>query len=146
MKKMNKLFLLVMLPALLLMAINNAIAAGGKTKPEDAAVASAQNWLKTVDSGKYGQAWDQAAQYFKNVVPKANFEESFRGVRSPLGKVMKRSLESAKYTKTLPGAPDGEYTVIQFKTEFENKRESVETITPQKEKDGRWRVSGYYIK
>ena len=146
MKKMNKLFLLVMLPALLLMTINNAIAAGGKTKPEDAAVASAQNWLKTVDSGKYGQAWDQAAEYFKNAVPKANFEESFRGVRSPLGKAMKRSLESAKYTKTLPGAPDGEYVVIQFKTEFENKRESVETITPQKEKDGRWRVSGYYIK
>lgn len=146
MKKMNKLFVLVMLPALLLLAVYDAKAGGGKTKPEDAAVMSAQNWLKIVDSGEYGPAWDQAAEYFKNAVSKENFEESLRGVRRPLGKVMKRSLDSAKYTKTLPGAPDGEYVVIQFKTEFENKRKSVETITPQKEKDGLWKVSGYYIK
>ena len=145
MKKMNKLLVLLMLPVLLMLTADES-KAGGKTKPEDAAVMSAQNWLKIVDSGEYGPAWDHAAEYFKNAVSKENFEESLRGVRRPLGKVMKRSLESAKYTKTLPGAPDGEYVVIQFRTEFENKRKSVETITPQKEKDCHWRVSGYYIK
>jgi hypothetical protein len=45
-----------------------------------------------------------------------------------------------------PGAPDGEYVVIQFETSFEKKKSSIETITPIKEKDGSWRVSGYYIK
>ena len=47
---------------------------------------------------------------------------------------------------SLPGAPDGEYVVIQFEASFGNKRASVETVTPMLDKDGQWRVSGYYIK
>ena len=31
-------------------------------------------------------------------------------------------------------------------TSFQNKKSAVETITPMKENDGKWRVSGYYIK
>jgi hypothetical protein len=54
-------------------------------------------------------------------------------------------VESAQYRTSLPGAPDGEYVVIRFKTEFENKKEAYETVTPMKDKDGEWRVSGYYI-
>ncbi|HWN92533.1 MAG TPA: DUF4019 domain-containing protein, partial [Verrucomicrobiae bacterium] len=48
--------------------------------------------------------------------------------------------------RTLPGAPDGEYVVIQYETAFENKASAVETITPMLDKDGSWRISGYYIK
>ena len=47
---------------------------------------------------------------------------------------------------SIPGAPDGEYVVIQFKTSFENKKSGIETVTPMLDKDGKWRVSGYYIK
>jgi len=36
--------------------------------------------------------------------------------------------------------------VIQFETSFEKKMSSLETIKPMKEKDGSWRVSGYYLK
>jgi len=53
---------------------------------------------------------------------------------------------SKKYMTSLPGAPDGEYVVIQYKTSFENKKDAVETVTPMKDEDGVWRVSGYYIK
>ena len=41
---------------------------------------------------------------------------------------------------------DEEYVVIQFNTVFENKAKAVETITPMKDPDGKWEVSGYYIK
>lgn len=50
------------------------------------------------------------------------------------------------YTKKLPGAPDGEYVVIQYESSFEHKQSAVETVTPMLDKDGKWRVSGYYIK
>ena len=46
----------------------------------------------------------------------------------------------------MPGAPDGEYVVIQFETSFENKKHAIETVTPMMDKDGTWRVSGYYIR
>jgi len=42
--------------------------------------------------------------------------------------------------------PDGEYVVIQYDSSFEHKQSAVETVTPMLDKDGKWRVSGYYIK
>ena len=55
---------------------------------------------------------------------------------------------SATFTKTLPGAPDGAYVVIQYETDFSGHPggKMIETVTPAKEKDGSWKVSGYYIK
>jgi hypothetical protein len=67
-------------------------------------------------------------------------------VRKPLGKVIKRNVKSKQYTTSLPSVPDGEYVVIQYETSFENKESSIETVTPMLDKDGKWRVSGYYIK
>ena len=72
--------------------------------------------------------------------------QSLRAVRSPLGGLVSRQIKKAAYVTSLPGAPDGEYVVIQFATTFENKRSAIETITPMLEKDGHWRVSGYFIK
>ena len=87
-----------------------------------------------------------AAQLFKAAVTKQQWEQSMVGVRRPLGKLISRKVKSKQYATSLPGAPDGEYVVIQFQTSFENKRAAIETVTPMLDKDGKWRVSGYYIK
>jgi hypothetical protein len=50
------------------------------------------------------------------------------------------------YTTTLPGAPDGEYVVIQYQSSFGKKNLAVETVTPMLDQDGVWRVSGYFIR
>ena len=50
----------------------------------------------------------------------------------------------SKEFTSLPGAPDGEYLVMKFKTEFQNKKDSIETLTFNKS-DKKWRVIGYYI-
>ena len=62
------------------------------------------------------------------------------------GKNISRKLKSKSYSTSLPGAPDGEYVVIQFEASFENKKSAIETITPMLDKDGKWRVSGYFMK
>lgn len=113
---------------------------------EKAAVNAAKTWLKLVDDSKYSESWDEASQYFKNAVPREQWNASLKSVRSPLGKVFSRNLKSKKYTKTLPGAPDGEYVVIQYDTSFKKKQHAIETVTPMLDKGGKWRVSGYYIK
>jgi len=110
------------------------------------AQAAATSWLALTDSSKYGPSWDEAASFFKAAVTKPNWETAIKGVRAPLGVVKSRKVKAATFTRTLPGAPDGEYVVIQFDTQFENKAAAVETITPMHEKDGSWRVSGYFIK
>ena len=63
-----------------------------------------------------------------------------------MGELVSRVVKSATYAKTLPGAPDGEYVVIQFETTFANKKSAVETVTPMVDSDGKWHVSGYYIR
>jgi hypothetical protein len=113
---------------------------------ERAALAAAQAWLQLVDDGKYTESWNEASEYFKRAVTKEQWEQAVKAAREPLGKTISRQLRSKQYATTLPGAPDGEYVVIQFDTSFTNKKTAVETITPMLDKDGTWRVSGYYIK
>lgn len=124
--------------------------AGPCLADEKAAVGQAQaaatSWLALTDASKYGPSWDETASLFKAAVTKANWESALKGTRAPFGAVKSRKLKAATFTRTLPGAPDGEYVVIQFDTQFENKAAAVETITPMHEKDGSWRVSGYFIK
>ena len=112
---------------------------------EKAAITGSMAWLSLVDEGNYAESWNQAAGLFKNAVTKEQWLNSMQAFRVPLGKIVARKLKSKQYTKTLPGAPDGEYVVIQYETTFENKKSSVETVTPMLDKDGKWRVSGYYI-
>jgi len=113
---------------------------------EKAAIAASGAWLSLVDEGNYAESWNQTSGLFKNAVTKEQWQSTAKAVRIPLGKVVTRKLKSKQYTKTLPGAPDGEYVVIQYETTFENKKSAVETVTPMLDKDGKWRVSGYYIK
>ena len=72
--------------------------------------------------------------------------ESLNGVRKPLGKLGSRKLKSARHISSVPGAPDGNYVVMQFDTSFENKQAAVETVTFLQEKNGKWKAAGYYIK
>jgi len=87
-----------------------------------------------------------AAALFRNAIKPEQWEQSMQAVREPLGKLLSRKVLNKAYKSSLPGAPDGEYVVIQFETSFENKKSAVETVTPMMDKDGIWRVSGYYIK
>jgi len=113
---------------------------------EELAVAAGDRWLELVDSRDYSGSWQEAAEIFKSAVTREGWVQTVENVRKPLGAVISREVRSKSYSTTLPGAPDGEYVVIQYSTEFENKRTAVETVTPLRESDGTWRVSGYYVK
>jgi hypothetical protein len=115
-------------------------------KKEAAALSAAEKWLAMVDSEKYAESWKEAAELFRNAVQPQQWEQSMQAVREPLGKLISRTVKTKAYRTSLPGAPDGEYVVIQFETSFENKKVAVETVTPLMGKDGAWRVSGYFIK
>jgi hypothetical protein len=113
---------------------------------EKAAIESAKAWLELIDAEKYDQSWQEAALYVRNLVPKDDWHRSMQGARRPLGKLVSRELKSTRYTTSAPGAPDGQYVILQYNTRFENKKAAVETVTPMLDNDGKWRVSGYYIK
>lgn len=111
-----------------------------------AATAQAKAWLTLVDEGKYKESWQDAATLFKTAVSREQWAQAAQTVRIPLGKMISRKVKSAVFCTSLPGAPDGKYVVIQFETSFEHKNEAIETVTPMMDKDGKFRVSGYYIR
>ena len=125
-----------------------AICASATAQTSDAAgkaQEAAQHWLSLADSGQYAATWEQAAEPFQNAIKKTEWEQALLAVRTPVGVMEKRALSSMSFTNSLPGAPDGQYVVIRFTSQFSNKKSAVETITPMLGKDGTWRVSGYFI-
>jgi hypothetical protein len=137
--------LLVYVSLATLVCLSGCRAASNPQAEADAVVA-AKAWLSLVDGGKYAESWDEAAPLFQAAVSKEQWLQAMQGMRKPFGNNLSRELKSQRYRTSLPGAPDGEYVVIQFKASFENKAAAVETITPMQGRDGTWRVSGYYMK
>jgi hypothetical protein len=115
-------------------------------KAEQAAISVAGSWLNLVDKGLYDDSWRQAASLVQASVNEEQWSASVQAIRQSLGKVISRTLYKKHYTRTMPGAPDGQYVVIEFHTVFKNKKDAVETVTPMLDNDGRWKVSGYYIR
>ncbi len=119
---------------------------GDNSKQENPALSAADKWLALIDNEKYSDSWEKSAELLKNAIKPLQWEQSLIAARKPLGKLVSRKVKMKVYKTSLPGAPDGEYVVIQYDTKFENKKMAIETVTPMLDKDGIWRVSGYYIK
>jgi hypothetical protein len=111
-----------------------------------AAAIAAQSWLKLVDQGDYHGSFEQASSLSKSVVGPEQWSRQVGAVRKALGALISRQQKSATYSTSLPGAPDGQYVVIQYDSSFQNKKSAIETVTPMLDKDGQWRVSGYQIR
>ncbi|WP_077284791.1 DUF4019 domain-containing protein [Cognaticolwellia aestuarii] len=105
---------------------------------------AAQQWLNIVDTGKYNESWQSADAFFQTQLSQNKWHNALKSIRTPLGKVISRKELSSKEYSSLPGVPDGEYLVIQFQTQFQNKKSSTETLTLSKS-SGQWLPVGYFI-
>jgi hypothetical protein len=113
----------------------------------EASTLAATNFFTLVDAGKYGQSWEECAEYLKNEVPKEDWIKRLSAVRSVAGKLLERKQTKLTYTKnTDEGIPEGEYMVYHFDSKFQNKEQLPETLTLMLEHDNTWRVAGYFIK
>ncbi len=110
------------------------------------AQAAAQAWLALVDQGQYEQSYENASAYFKSMIDKEKWASQLAAVRKPLGTLVSRNLTNKQDMTSLPGMPDGAYCVLSFATVLNNKASAVETMTVMKEKDGQWRMAGYFIR
>lgn len=114
--------------------------------PLSRAEAAATHWLAMADAGNYARSWREAASLLQSSVTQSQWEIALQTSRVPLGGVKSRTLKAASYSRTLPFAPDGEYVLIEYQTEFAFKSLAIETVTIMKDRDTRWKVAGYFIK
>lgn len=119
----------------------------GQKQKEAAALAAAKTWLKLIDSGEYLESWKETAGILQTAISRDKWVQIMQSGRKPFGATVSRKLKECRYRTSLPGAPKGEYIVLQFETLFENRKGiTVETITPMLGEDKKWRISGYFIK
>ncbi len=117
-----------------------------QAKAKQDAQAAALAWLKLVDDGSYAESWQSAADFFQKAVTQEHWVTAIKGVRPMLGAVLSRKVKSSNYATKLLGSPVGQYVVVEFNTEFADKKTAVETVTPMLAPDGTWKVSGYYMR
>jgi hypothetical protein len=126
--------------------LDSSLALAHEAAENPKTAAAAQSWLAQIDSGNYAKSWKEAFAYFRGALTEKAWTDALNGTRKPLGKLVSRKLTKAQNAQSLPGAPDGNYVVMQFDTSFINKKDAVETVTFMQEKDGKWKAAGYYIK
>jgi len=106
----------------------------------------ARDWLALTDAGNAAGSWDAAARQFKGAMPRERWIESLTKARDPLGKLEQRTVLSTTFANSFPGAPDGTYAIVLFRTSFAKKADAAESVTLERESDGAWRVVGYFIR
>jgi hypothetical protein len=111
---------------------------------EEEAAAAGRKWLTLLDAEKYEDSWKQAASMFRDQVGHQQWISSLKQFRQPLGGIVTRSVGRIDFTKSLRGAPDADYSIIHFKTDFTNKTAVTERLTLVKE-NGAWQAAAYAI-
>jgi Protein of unknown function (DUF4019) len=140
---MKKIILMTMIS--LMICCSTAIGSDIEKKKKASGLSAAETWLSIVDKADYEKSWKEAADLFQNAVTTDQWVQALSDARIPLGKLISRKVTTSQYATSLPGAPNGEYVIIEFETKYENKNVSIETVTSILGKDGVWRVAGYYI-
>jgi hypothetical protein len=139
MKQLASLFLAALVLA-------SPVAHGQQPDAVGNAVDAANRWLALSDAGDGAATWVQAAPSFRAAVSRAAWSDALKQTRQPFGTARSRKVVSSEFKRSLPGAPDGEYVVIQYDTQFEHKAHAVETVVPMRDQDGSWKVSGYFVR
>ena len=106
---------------------------------------AARDWLALTDRGDAKASWNAAGKQFQNAISADRWAEGLKALRLPLGAIAGRTMLSTEFTKSFPGAADGDYAMLVFRTNFGKKTDGRETVTLQRESDGNWRVIGYSI-
>jgi uncharacterized protein DUF4019 len=119
-----------------------AAANSANAEKEAAGKLAAAGWLVLLDRRDWGRAWETSSSVFRGAVPLATWMDGIPKVREALGTFVERTPGESAYKTTLAGRPDGEYVTVIFESKFD-KRELQEVVTTVRDKDGKWRVTGY---
>ena len=117
-----------------------------ETQASLAAEARAKRFIGAVDAGDWKASWDAAGPFFQSQASLDEWVSLIQPVRTPLGKAEERRLTNVQKVQTLPGAPDGDYEILQYNTKFSGSgMMSTETVILVRN-EGDFDIAGYFIR
>lgn len=132
-------------PAAAVPASTDAAADAAMAATLAAAGAESDRWLELIDHGKYAETWVAAAVVLQESVPQQEWIADLAARQPKLGRTIMRERRSENYSKTLRGAPTGDYVIVTYLTKFEKTPLVEETLAVAKDAIGQWHVAGYDI-
>ena len=105
----------------------------------------ALNWLALVDQEAWSASWRDAGAIFRSQISADDWAAAIIPVRKPLGAVLSRTLFKVTKAATLPGVPEGDYEILEFRTDFAARTGAIERVVLAREPTG-WTVNGYFIR
>ncbi len=118
-------------------------AAGQEDNSES--LGSARSWLTHLDSGDWAGSWEASGAFFRTQISQSQWIAQAMAAREPLGTVLDRDVQLVMRTGELPGAPPGEYEILEFSTNFANRSGAVERVIMRHSGDD-WELAGYFIR
>jgi hypothetical protein len=112
---------------------------------ELAAERQALGFLGYLDEGRFADSYAYTGMLLRARADSEAFAAQIQKARAGTGALQARELIDAAYNTSVEGAPQGQYVILHYHSNFANRQDTVETITLALAK-GYWRVDGYYIK
>jgi hypothetical protein len=130
-----------------------ATAAGSDDAAANAAMAAmiatagaeGDHWLDLIDRGKFDESWIAAAVVLQEAITQKEWSADLAARQPKLGRTIMRERKSERYSKTLRGAPTGDYVIVTYLTKFEKTPLVEETLAVARDAIGQWHVAGYDI-
>lgn len=106
---------------------------------------AARRWVAMLDREDWAGSWSASGALFQQGVSAEVWTNTIQPLRSPLGAANSRAFEKVTRATEIPGAPDGEYELLEFRTDFANRAGTIETVVMAREGQS-WRVVGYFMR
>ncbi len=110
------------------------------------AVAAAEAFVALIDAGKYAESWDGAAEAFRKAVTKEQWQAAAAQVQAQAGNKTSRALMAGANAPKAMRNAQGEFIVVQFSSTFTKIPHVIEIVSPMRDTDGVFRVSGYFLR
>ena len=101
-----------------------------------AAGAEGDHWLDLIDHGKFDESWIAAAVVLQEAITQKEWSADLAARQPKLGRTIMRERKSESYSKTLRGAPTGDYVIVTYLTKFEKTPLVEETLAVAKDAIG----------
>jgi hypothetical protein len=133
-----------MLAAMALSAI--ALPALAQDPRRNEAVSAARDWLALLDKHDVKQLYSTSGKRFREGISEEKWAEVAESGRQQFGAVKSRTLVAADSPPEPPNRPKGDFMTVVFRADFDKRGVGTESLTLEREDDGKWRVIGYLMK
>jgi hypothetical protein len=135
-----------MLVALSVWALACALPAAAQDPQISDARRVALEWLTVVDADNGTASYAAAGTKFRTTMTQEQWSGALAQARSQFGATQRRTFAGAQKSDDIPNKPEGDFVLLTFRSGFEKRDTVMETLTMERESDGKWHVIGYALR